>query len=289
MIVSLLVEMEPTILLCSDLDRTILPNGEPPESRQARPRLRQLAARPEVMLAYVSGRHQGLLRDAINEYAIPTPDYAIGDVGTTIYEIDGSQWRPLAEWGAAIAPDWANAQHADLAALFGDLDVLRLQEPEKQNTYKLSYYAPPTLEYKDLLGEMEARLRSRNIRASLIWSIDEAVGTGLLDVLPENATKRHAIEFLMERHDFDSAHTVFAGDSGNDLPVVESGAMQSVLVRNAHPAVISAARRALTDRGASHMLYVAQGGFLGMNGNYSAGVLEGLVHFRPEAAAWLRE
>ena len=122
MIVSLLAEMGPTILLSSDLDRTILPNGEPPESPQARPRLRQLAARPEVMLAYVSGRHQGLLRDAIDQYAIPKPDYAIGDVGTTIYEIDGSQWRPLAEWSAAIASDWAYARHADLAALFGDLE-----------------------------------------------------------------------------------------------------------------------------------------------------------------------
>jgi sucrose-6F-phosphate phosphohydrolase len=281
--------MGTTILLCSDLDRTILPNGEPAESRQARPRLRRLAARPEVMLAYVSGRHLGLLRDAINEYAIPMPDYAIGDVGTTIYEIDGSQWRPLTEWETAIAPDWANAQQADLAALFGDLDALRLQEPEKQNTYKLSYYVSPTLECDDLLGKMEERLRSRGVRASLIWSIDEASGKGLLDVLPANATKRHAIEFLMERHDFDSAHTVFAGDSGNDLPVVTSGAMQSVLVRNAHPAVISAARRALTDQGALQMLYVARGGFLGMNGNYSAGVLEGLTHFRPEAAAWLRE
>ena len=281
--------MEPTILLCSDLDRTILPNGEPPESPQARPRLRRLAARPEVMLAYVSGRHQGLLRDAIAEYAIPMPDYAIGDVGTSIYEIDGSRWRPLAEWGAAIAPDWADAQHADLAALFGDLDILRLQEPEKQNTYKLSYYAPPELETEGLLGEMETRLRGRGIRASLIWSIDEAAGTGLLDVLPANATKRHAIEFLMERHDFDSAHTVFAGDSGNDLPVVASGTLQSVLVRNAHAEVITAARRALASRGATRMLYVAQGGFLGMNGNYSAGVLEGLAHFRPEAAGWLGE
>ena len=238
---------------------------------------------------YVSGRHQGLLRDAIDQYAIPKPDYAIGDVGTTIYEIDGSQWRPLAEWSAAIASDWAYARHADLAALFGDLDILRLQEPEKQNTYKLSYYAPPALDYAGLLGEMDARLRSRGISASLIWSIDEAADTGLLDVLPANATKRHAIEFLMERHEFDRAHTVFAGDSGNDLPVVASGTLQSVLVRNAHTAVITAARRALMDRGASQMLYVAQGGFLGMNGNYSAGVLEGLVHFRPEVAAWLRD
>jgi 3-deoxy-D-manno-octulosonate 8-phosphate phosphatase KdsC-like HAD superfamily phosphatase len=110
--------------------------------------------------------------------------------------------------------------------------------------------------------------------------------SGLLDVLPASATKRHAVEFLMERHGFDTTHTVFAGDSGNDLPVVASGMLQSVLVRNAHPDVITEALKALAGLGAAEMLYVAQGGFLGMNGNYSAGVLEGLVHFRPEVAGW---
>jgi hypothetical protein len=36
-------------------------------------------------------------------------------------------------------------------------------------------------------------------------------------------------------------------------------------------------------------LYVAQGGYLGMNGNYSAGILEGLAHYWPEVDTWLRE
>ena len=36
------------ILLCSDLDRTLIPNGTQPESPQARPLLRSLAARPEL-------------------------------------------------------------------------------------------------------------------------------------------------------------------------------------------------------------------------------------------------
>ena len=34
-------------------------------------------------------------------------------------------------------------------------------------------------------------------------------------------------------------------------------------------------------------LYVATGGFMGMNGNYGAGVLEGIAHFYPEIAGWL--
>ena len=81
--------------------------------------------------------------------------------------------------------------------------------------------------------------------------------------------------------------TVFAGDSGNDLPVVASGELQSILVKNAHEDVISTAKQALHEKGASEQLYIAQGGFLQMNGNYSAGVLEGVAHFLPQTKSWL--
>lgn len=51
------------ILLCSDLDRTLLPNGEQPESPEARLLLNKLARRPELTLAYVSGQHKAILCD----------------------------------------------------------------------------------------------------------------------------------------------------------------------------------------------------------------------------------
>jgi hypothetical protein len=125
------------------------------------------------------------------------------------------------------------------------------------------------------------------VRASLIWSVDEMNHIGLLDVLPRDATKLHAIRFLMKRKDFDVAHTVFAGDSGNDLPVLTSG-LQAVLVRNAIEPVRAHALQAVAAAGRAERLYLAAGGFLGMNGNYSAGVLEGLAHFIPEVEDWLR-
>ena len=111
---------------------------------------------------------------------------------------------------------------------------------------------------------------------------------GLLDVLPASATKLHAVEFLMQLLEFNDANTVFAGDSGNDLPVLISGKLQAVLVRNAHPDVVAEAKEELAKINAMDKLYVAQGGFLGMNGNYSAGVLEGLAHFIPFTAGWIK-
>ncbi len=279
--------MSSEVLLCSDLDRTILPNGPQVESPQARPLLSVLAARPELVLTYVSGRHEALLRQAVAEYSIPVPDYAIGDVGTTIYEVRGDVWHPWSEWSESIARDWQEANHNDLAALFSDLDVLQLQEPEKQNSYKLSYYTPAVIDRDGLIGELHARLEAQGVAASLIWSVDETEHVGLLDVLPASANKLHAVEFLMERKGFTRANTVFAGDSGNDLPVLTSGRLQAVLVNNAHPSVVEEAKKAADSKRAGDRLYVARGGFLGMNGNYAAGVLEGLVHFLPQAANWL--
>lgn len=280
--------MKHDILLCSDLDRTLLPNGPQPESPEARRLLQRLAERPELTLAYVSGRHQALLMQAIEEYDLPVPDYAIGDVGTTIYAIEDGNWRPWDSWYEEIAPDWRGKTRGDLQAWFTDIELLRLQEAEKQNTFKLSYYAPADTERDNLLSQMRQRLDAEGIRASLIWSIDEAADTGLLDVLPEHATKLHAIEFLMKHKGFTPGQTVFAGDSGNDLPALTSG-LQAVLVKNARDDVRDEALQQVQAAGQRDYLYLAQGGLLGMNGNYSAGVLEGLVHFLPQTRDWLQD
>ncbi len=90
----------------------------------------------------------------------------------------------------------------------------------------------------------------------------------------------------MTQKAFDEGDTVFAGDSGNDLPALTSG-LQAVLVHNARADVREEALSALKAKGMAKRLYLAQGEFLGMNGNYAGGVLEGLTHFVPEARSWL--
>lgn len=278
--------MSETILLCTDLDRTLLPNGVQPASPGALPLFRKLAERPELRLAFVSGRDKTLLLDAIQEYDLPAPDYAIGDVGTTIYRVQDDAWEVWDAWHSEIAPDWKGRQHDELAALFDDLTEIRLQEPEKQNTFKLSYYASMGLDHASLLAEMRHRLEPRGIAASLVWSVDEVARAGLLDVLPARANKYHAIRFLMDREGFRDALTVFAGDSGNDLQVLTSG-LQSVLVRNATDEVREAAICEAREHGVLDRLYLARGDYHGMNGYYTAGVIEGLAHFVPAVEDWL--
>lgn len=277
------------LLICTDLDRTLIPNGAQPESPGARKRFAKLVSRPEVTLAYVTGRHRSLVEEAIEVYQLPQPDYVIADVGSTVYQVNTENaWLNWPEWEQEISSAWHGRSHQDLKQLLIDLKPLRLQELSKQNRYKLSYYVPLHTNVESLTQEIHNRFKAEGIDASLIWSIDEPSSIGLLDVLPVNATKRHAIEFLMQKNQFSLDETIFSGDSGNDLPVAVSP-IHAVLVANTSPDVKQAALAETKGDELSQALYIAKGGYLDMNGNYSAGILEGIVHFAPYTKAWIEE
>ena len=279
--------MPERLLICTDLDRTLIPNGAQPESPGAREHFAQLVAHPEVVLAYVSGRDRGLVEEAIGEYSLPVPDFAIGDVGTTIYRVGAAHaWQRDAAWEQEIQQDWGGRTHRELAQALADLPHLRLQEASRQNTCKLSYYLPLDIDTASLSRTIDERLRALGVRPRLVWSLDEVTATGLLDVLPAGASKLHAIEALMRELEFDPAQGVFCGDSGNDLEVLAS-AVPAVLVANAAAEVRTAAARRAREAGQEDQLYLARGDFHGMNGNYAGGMLEGIEYYHPGSSAWM--
>ena len=271
----------PTLLLCTDLDRTLLPNGRQPESPNARKRFETLTNHQEIVLVFVTGRDRKLVERAIKNYRLPRPDFVISDVGTNIYDLRDGRWSPWEQWQQEIAPDWNGHKYSELHDLLRGFKALRLQEPVKQNRFKLSYYVPLHHDWEPLDRGMTACLQEHGIEASLVWSVDEPAGIGLLDVLPRKATKLHAVEFLQKALNTPLGNTLFAGDSGNDLPVLTSD-IPAVLVANAMPSVVADALSAAKHAGNRQALYLAHGDFYGMNGNYSAGILEGVAHFHPQ-------
>ncbi len=272
------------ILICSDLDRTIIPNGYQQESARARPLFRQLAEHSSIYLAYVSGRDKELILDAIDEFYLPLPDYAIGDVGTTLYRVIDGDWKLSDDWSHEIGQDWKEFSWEKLAAFFEEVEGIQLQEPEKQNQYKLSFYADQNVDHPQLIKKIRGILTQQGVLASIIWSVDAISASGLLDIIPARANKLHAIQFLMRLEQFSADRTVFAGDSGNDLDALTSG-LQAILVRNAMDEVRQEAIKMLSEKRMANRLYLAKGNFCGMNGNYAAGVIEGLVHYIPETGA----
>lgn len=278
------------LLICTDLDRTLIANGQAPESPNSSQLFCQLVSDTKVTLSYVTGRDINLVKEAIIEYHLPLPDFVIADVGSTIYEIKNSnEWLVLQDWSNKISLDWQNKTQPDLVTIFSDLKQCYLQENEKQGLHKLSYYVTLDIDIDTLMAEMHSRLEDQQIKANLIWSIDEQAKMGLLDILPLSADKLHAIEYLMEYQNFTLQNTVFSGDSGNDLTVLLSP-IKSILVGNATLTLKEKIKSEINSRsGLADSVYIARGRCSDLNGNYSAGIIEGILHYFPELENCLKD
>jgi len=275
------------LLLCTDMDRTIIPNGHQPEHPAARKWFREFCAHERVCLVYVTGRHQELVRRAITEYDLPVPAYAITDVGSVIYQVTPSGWQTLRAWEEQISRDWQGYGHEELREALLPVAQLRLQERAKQNRFKLSYYLDLSHDNQQVIRAMTEILNTLGIGYNLIWSVDEKSRVGLVDLLPGGADKLRGLTFLRQRLGYPEEKVLFAGDSGNDLAVLESS-VPAVLVANAGDEVRTAACRRAEEKGNVQRLYLAgEQGWPG-DGNYCAGVLQGVFHFHPEFRRALR-
>lgn len=270
----------PKLLLCTDMDRTVIPNGFEAEHPDARKRFMQFCSQANVTLVYVTGRHIALVKQAIKDYALPEPDYIISDVGTKIYHHKNDQWLAMPEWETEIGQDWKGKTIADIKQILSPVSELVLQESSKQNTHKLSYYLALDRDSQVVIHRMETALAEVDIDVSIIWSLDEPNEIGLIDVLPLHASKLHAIEFLQRALEYRDEQLIFAGDSGNDLPVLGSH-INSVLVANASDEIKQQAQQLAENNGYSQALYIANNTNFDIDGHYSAGVLQGVWHYAP--------
>lgn len=269
------------LLLCTDMDRTIIPNGVQPETPGVREWFKRLCEDERIELVYVTGRDINLVKEAIADYALPEPDYAITDVGTVIYQVRGGAWQSLAQWQELIAQDWHDYHHADLVHALAEVTELELQEQEKQNRFKLSYYLDLKWDARRVLGQMQRTCDALGVAVNIIWSIDAGAGVGLVDVLPQRASKVRGIRFLGEQLKHIEDEILFAGDSGNDLDVLESS-IPAVLVANGAKDVRKTALERSRRNGHEQRLFMAgESAWPPGNGNYCSGVLQGVAHFFP--------
>jgi hypothetical protein len=276
------------LLLFTDLDRTLLPNGPQPESPDARPRFARLAAADGVRVAYVSGRGIGLVEEAVDRWNLPVPDLVIGDVGTTIASPAADGWHRWTTWDDRLAAAWAGLARADLMRSLSHLTALIPQGDIGQGRFKISYFTPAGPAGRETTGQARRILDDNGLQVNAVWSMDETQDRGLLDILPAPAGKRPAIEHVLQEWDIPRDRVMFAGDSGNDLDVLASH-IPAVLVANARAEVRDEARELAAKTGNEAALHIAEGGPLGMNGNYAAGILDGVLHFHPQLAGLLEE
>ena len=260
-----------TRLLCTDLDRTLLPNGaalEPPGARRA---LGAHLAQHDVRLAYVTGRDIGRVHDAIERWALPVPDFVAADAGTTIVRVDGGAWSGDEAWAMLQRDHWGGRDGAAVHACLDGVDGLLAQPGDRQHRFKRSYTVLRDTQRARLRDAIEQRTRRQGLAVSMLFSHDPLSDETLLDLVSPLATKRGAVAHIARALSFEEHEVLFAGDSGNDLDALVSD-FPAVLVGNADAETRRLVLQSLEAGARADRLHQAKA-------PYAAGIVEGLEHF----------
>jgi sucrose-6F-phosphate phosphohydrolase len=281
------------IIVC-DLDRTLIPNGNEEYDNSLKEFYNRVSDLKDVVLVYATGRNLELFKEAEGEYGIKKPDYFLGSVGTEVYVNKKSFFTrknklvPDSDWNSYVKkkhPNWDRESIVEYVEKISgetfdqnaEQKEFYLQEDSVQNKNKISYYLKDESQSDVIVGKISEYIRGNQINAEVVYSFDPHKDLGLVDILPKNATKLGALEFLIEKLREDSENVVYCGDSGNDLLPLTSG-IKSVLVKNARDDVKEKAQKIVEEKGVKDKLYIAKGEGR-LNGNYSSGVIEGLEYF----------
>jgi len=266
------------MILATDMDRTLLPNGQPLYQEGSLEQLFKIINEVKPTLIYVTGRNLGLMQEAVDEYKLQLPDYFIGEVGTRLYKKQDQKMVEFSAWTDHIKntnPAWKRQAVEEILA---DETAVQLQEGWKQNEFKVSYYLSKEDEFERLHGILRRELDKRSIKAQIIYSYEPLEKLGLIDILPGEISKLAALEYLRTTLGISKDDVVYCGDSGNDILPLTFG-YKAIAVKNT-PETVKQQLRSLADqKKLSDNLYIASGKN-GFNGNYAAGIIEGLGYYK---------
>jgi len=258
-------------LLASDLDGTLIPlERDAQRLREVDELVSAMEASEDLMLAYVTGRHLSLAQAGIEDIGLPSPDWFVCDVGTSVYRRTNAGYEADEQYRRAMRTAFGGLSGEEVRAAIGRFEGLELQEDEKQGEFKISYYTRGRPE--PFVEAVRSRLDAANAKVNLVTSHDPVAGRGLLDVLPAGIAKDYAVRYLHDHTGVDEQHLVYAGDSGNDRAAMLSG-YRVIVVGNADPALKEDLRAESIARGIAGRIYFAEH-------PYARGVLEGLRHFK---------
>lgn len=223
--------------LFTDLDGTLIPLEGNTQNVADLAALKALIPTAPLGLTFITGRHLESAVAAWKEFDLPTPEWIICDVGTTITQIiDGSP---------TLVPDYHRALTDKTSSwnaerLLDELllpSTMTLQESEKQGDFKISFYADAAR-----LAEVSIVCKQEIQRTAapygIISSVDPFTGDGLVDFLPSGVDKAFAARWLADHLSLDFySDVVYAGDSGNDTAALTAGC-HAIVVGNAHEKLI---------------------------------------------------
>jgi sucrose-6F-phosphate phosphohydrolase len=247
---------QPTNVLATDLDGTLIPL---PDVQQNVTDLQTLGNRLTqgcLPLIFVTGRHLQSVLNAVRTFQLPSPNWIIADVGTSIYEMHSDK-------GWQLVDAYANHLHDSVRATtlssvqerFLKFPELELQGEEKQGRFKLSYYCA-TATTQAVANRLQAELDTCDLPYAITSCLDPFCDRGMIDVLPRAASKAAALQWLAQFLNLEPSSIVFAGDSGNDLAALVSG-FRSIVVANAEANLVASVQAAHVAAGWQDRLFIA--------------------------------
>tara|TARA_Y100000310_G_C20659588_1_gene803947 strand:+ start:425 stop:1222 length:798 start_codon:yes stop_codon:yes gene_type:complete len=260
-------------LLATDLDKTLLPNSGAKYDGTL-PLFSRLSKK--FVLAYVTGRNYEQVKKARKKYKIPDADFIITEVGTVILSKQRNQYEELQAWTDHLRKNTKRWNIKSFQAKLKGIRGMCLQEKENQNEFKLSYYVNNPECGEKLVKKIRKILNWYKGSIQIVCSEDIDREVGFVDILPRCAGKLCALSFVRKKCKVKFQDVLYSGDSGNDISLL-SYMYNGVIVKNAAKDVIKQVKAN------NRHVYVAKGKY-GLNGNYSSGVIEGMVHF-----GWISE
>lgn len=208
------------LVLATDLDGTFLGGTE-----QERTLLYEaLKARDDVLLIFVTGRDIDFIRELISAPHMPTPRYIVGDVGTSVYDVEAG-FEPIHALEADIAERWGGANDRVMELLKGE-PGLELQPT--QFRHRVSYYYKPDELSPDTIRKVEEAGFDCLTSADLY-----------LDVLPKGVAKGPTLRRMVDALGLPGERLLAAGDTMNDLSMLACG-LKAVAVGNSEPRLLEA-------------------------------------------------
>ena len=210
------------MFLATDLDGTVLGGRQTDRMRL----YRFLSERPDIHLAFVTGRGLEHVLPLLSDPTIPTPKYIICDVGTTI--VHGDTLDPVQPVQTEINQAWPG-EHAILEAIADIPGLVRQEVPQQR---RCSFFVKSDFDLEPLREIVEP------MGCEVLFSANE-----YLDILPKGVKKGSTLKRLIETlDDVDFDDVLVAGDTLNDLSMYETG-FKGVVVGAAEEALTEATKR----------------------------------------------
>jgi len=271
----------PPMMLVSDIDGTLVHHEENEATLASTGRFatywEDRAALTGSFLVFNTGRSYGQVMGLLDHMngTLPIPDAIITAVGTKIFLLDrekghrgttsGSAWQEDVQWARSLDAGWdlekaRGAANEVISELSSDQIAWLDDGSEHPHRVALSVHVNAADLAMHLLRE---KMEAHGMNFKLI--VSGTMEWRYLDCVSGNAGKHAALEHLRSMYGIAVDRCVAAGDSGNDILMLE-GDNPAIVVGNAQPALMEWAVRQPQDG----RVVVADAGV-------ADGVLEGLA------------